>query len=98
MPRLLRVKAVKPTVINLGDDAQADLLLLHKIAELVTINQINSRRHDCGGVAGGSRKSGQGDQYSALRSGRASITLEQCDDISAYCVRRRIAFRLHCYP
>lgn len=52
MPRLLRVKAVKPTVINLGDDAQADLLLLHKIAELVTINQIDSRRHNCGGVAG----------------------------------------------
>src|SRR5271166_6108729 len=65
-PRL-RVKAIEPGLVDLGDDSEADLLVAHEVAELVAVDEVDGRCRDCGGLAGGGRESSQGYQYGALR-------------------------------
>jgi hypothetical protein len=58
-PRL-RVKAIEPGLVDLGDDSEADLLVAHEVAELVAVDEVDGRCRERGGLAGGGRESGKG--------------------------------------
>jgi len=52
----LRVKAIEPVFVDLGNDPEADLLVAHEVAELVPVDEVDGRCRDCGGFAGGGRE------------------------------------------